>query len=104
MAFGKLYSIDGNPRTTAIKAVAVANNIDLEFVNTDIINGVDAEFLKINPLGKIPTFVGADGFVLTEAIAIAIYSKSSYVCYLFQRADIMMKIIVNSYPCLNTPC
>lgn len=74
MAFGKLYSIEGNPRTTAIKAVAVANNIDLEFVNTDVINGVDADFLKVNPLGKIPTFVGADGFVLSECIAIAIYS------------------------------
>jgi len=75
MAFGKLYTIEGNPRTTAIKAVAVANNIDLEIVTADVINGVDAEFLKINPLGKIPTFVGSDGYVLTESIAIAIYSK-----------------------------
>lgn len=32
-----------------------------------------AEYQKLNPLGKIPTFVGANGFVLTEAIAIAIY-------------------------------
>jgi elongation factor 1-gamma len=31
------------------------------------------EYLKYNPLGKIPTLVGANGFVLTEAIAIAIY-------------------------------
>ena len=28
----------------------------------------------MNPLGRIPTFVGADGFILSEAIAIAIYS------------------------------
>lgn len=37
--------------------------------------GVSEEYKKVNPLGKIPTFVGADGFVLSECIAIAIYSK-----------------------------
>jgi len=33
--------------------------------------------LKFNPLGQVPTFVGADGYVLHEAIAIAIYSKQN---------------------------
>ena len=37
---------------------------------------VSAEYLKINKLGKVPTFVGADGYTLHEAIAIAIYSES----------------------------
>jgi hypothetical protein len=37
--------------------------------------GVSKEYLSTNPLGKIPAFVGADGFVLSECIAIAIYSK-----------------------------
>jgi elongation factor 1-gamma len=31
-------------------------------------------YRKINPLAKIPTFVGSDGYVLSECIAIAIYS------------------------------
>jgi hypothetical protein len=38
--------------------------------------GVSEEYLKINKLGKVPTFVGADGYTLHEAIAIAIYSES----------------------------
>lgn len=36
---------------------------------------MSAEYLKINPLGKVPTFQGEDGFVLSECIAIAIYRE-----------------------------
>lgn len=64
----------GNPRSTAIRAVAKANNIDLEIVDTKIGKDISPEYLKINKLGKVPTFVGADGYVLHECIAIAIYS------------------------------
>ena len=55
--------------------MAKANDIDLDVVETK--TGADAppEYLKLNPLGRIPTFEGEDGYVLTEAIAIAIYSK-----------------------------
>jgi elongation factor 1-gamma len=35
----------------------------------------DAAYLELNPLGKIPTFIGSNGFLLTESIAIAIYRK-----------------------------
>lgn len=70
-----------NPRSTAIKAVAKANNIDLEIVDTDPVKGVDAEYFNVNKLGKIPTFVGADGYTLHEAIAIAIYSTSIQFYY-----------------------
>ena len=55
--------------------MAKANNVELEVVETNPAKGVSEEYRKINPLGKIPTFVGADGYVLHEAIAIAIYSK-----------------------------
>lgn len=57
-----------------IRAVAKANKLELEFVETTPANGVPSEYLKINPLGKVPSFVGADGYTLTECIAIAIYS------------------------------
>ena len=67
----------GNPRSIAIRAVAKANKLELEIVDTVPANGVPAEYLKLNPLGKVPSFEGADGYVLTEAIAIAIYST----CY-----------------------
>lgn len=62
-----------NPRSTAIHAVAKANNLDLEVEEVDTANA-SAEYLKLNPLSKVPTFVGADGYVLFECIAIAIYS------------------------------
>jgi len=74
--FGKLYTYSGNPRSTAIRAVAKANNVELEIVETEPAKGVSAEFLKINKLGKVPTFVGADGYTLHECIAIAIYITS----------------------------
>lgn len=44
--------------------------------------GVSDDYRKLNKLGKIPTFVGADNYVLTECIAIAVYctyrKSSSY--------------------------
>ncbi|KAF2462024.1 hypothetical protein BDY21DRAFT_330290 [Lineolata rhizophorae] len=76
MAFGKLYTYDGNPRSTAIRAVAKANNLDLEVVHTEPAKGVSTDYLKLNKLGKVPTFEGADGYILTECIAIAIYVTS----------------------------
>lgn len=61
-----------NPRSTAILAVAKANNLQLEVVETDT-SKPTAEYLKYNKLSKVPTFVGSDGYVLSECIAIAIY-------------------------------
>jgi elongation factor 1-gamma len=64
-----------NPRTTACRIVAKANELDLELV--EVTPGTQSpEYLKISPLGKYPAFVGANGFVLTECIAIAVYSTS----------------------------
>ncbi|KAI9847809.1 MAG: hypothetical protein M1837_001702 [Sclerophora amabilis] len=76
MSFGKLYTVPGNPRSTAIRAVAKANNLDLEIVETDTAKGVSQHYLEIHPLGKIPAFQGSDGYVLSETLAIAIYLTS----------------------------
>ncbi|KAF2194594.1 hypothetical protein K469DRAFT_734413 [Zopfia rhizophila CBS 207.26] len=76
MSFGKLYSYPGNPRTTALLAVAKENGLDVEFVHTEPAQGVSTEYLKLNKLGKVPTFEGADGYVLSECIAIAVYLTS----------------------------
>jgi elongation factor 1-gamma len=59
--------------------VAKTNKLDIELVHEEPAKGVSAEYLKINPQGKVPTFQGADGFVLNECIAIAIYCKRSYL-------------------------
>jgi len=48
-------------------------------VHTEPAKGVSDEYKKLNKLGKVPTFEGADGYVLTECMAIAIYSKSRRV-------------------------
>jgi hypothetical protein len=69
---------------------AKANQLDLELVETE--GNVSAafnqspEYTKFNPLGKIPTFVDAHGFVLTEAIAIAIYGAYLSIHILFSIA------------------
>ncbi|KAI9677554.1 MAG: hypothetical protein M1817_006508 [Caeruleum heppii] len=76
MSFGKFYSYSGNARSTAILAVAKENKLDLEYVETKVGDGASKEYLAINPLGKVPSFQGADGYILTEAIAISIYITS----------------------------
>lgn len=51
--------------------------MDLELVRTEANSTAafnqSAEYAKVNPLGKIPAFEGANGFVLSEVIALAIY-------------------------------
>lgn len=51
--------------------------MDLEIVHTEPSQGLSNDYLRINHLGKIPSFVGEDGYELTESIAIAIYSMSA---------------------------
>jgi len=74
--FGKLYGYTGNPRTTPLLAVAKANGLDVELVTIEPPAGVTDDYRRLNKLGKIPTFEGADGYVLTEVIAIAVYLTS----------------------------
>ncbi|KID73883.1 Glutathione S-transferase psoE [Metarhizium brunneum] len=73
MVFGTLYTFPGDhPRTIAIKAVAKANNLELKICEEPR----TAEHLKVSKLGKVPAFIGEDGFKLFECIAIAIYITS----------------------------
>ncbi|KAF5659953.1 elongation factor 1-gamma [Fusarium heterosporum] len=75
MAFGTLFTRENNCRSTAIRAVAKANDIELNIVEAEKGNPT-VEHLKANGLGKIPAFIGEDGFALSEAIAVAIYITS----------------------------
>jgi glutathione S-transferase len=72
-----LTCIKDNTRSEAIKLVAKANKLELDVKETVTGASAPADYLKYNSLGKIPTFVGSDGYVLTECIAIAIYSMFS---------------------------
>jgi glutathione S-transferase len=69
--------LQDNARTEAIKLVAKENKLDLEVVEVETGANAPADYKKLNKLGKIPTFQGSDGYVLSECIAIAIYSKQS---------------------------
>ncbi|UNI19099.1 elongation factor EF-1 gamma subunit [Purpureocillium takamizusanense] len=75
MGFGTLFTSADNPRSTAIKAVAKANGLDLKIVEADTTKP-SIEHLKAHGLGKIPAFLGEDGYALSECIAIAIYVTS----------------------------
>ncbi|KAJ3477538.1 hypothetical protein NLG97_g8811 [Lecanicillium saksenae] len=76
MAFGTLYASEGNPRSIAIKAVAKANGLDIKVTTVDLAVERTAEHLSASPIGRVPAFVGEDGFTLHEAVAIAIYFTS----------------------------
>lgn len=75
MSFGKLYGSPDNARTVGLLAIAKENKLDIELVETQPRTTTD-DYQKINKLGKIPSFVGSDGFILSEVIAIAVYFTS----------------------------
>jgi len=96
MSFGKLYGFAGNPRTNCLMIIAQMNDLDVELVETNPNKGnfVQDYTSKINRLGKIPSFVGADGFVLNEVLAIAVYCKFllfHWLCSVFLPAIIFAK-------------
>lgn len=65
-------------------AVAKENNLDIEYVQTDPSKGLSAEYTKLNPLKRVPTFEAPNGWILSEVIAIAIYCTfpvSTSVCF-----------------------
>ncbi|KAK4139320.1 glutathione S-transferase [Dichotomopilus funicola] len=77
MSFGTIYTHNPTPRTTAILAIAKLHGLQLDVVFADKQDTENyAKLLEINPLGQVPTFVGADGFVLTECIPITLYLAS----------------------------
>ena len=67
----------GNPRTTVLLAIAKANNLKVDLVHTEPAKGISDDYRLLNRLGKVPTFQGSDGYVLTECMAIAIYRAST---------------------------
>ncbi|KAK9352766.1 EF1Bgamma1 [Lipomyces doorenjongii] len=75
MSFGKLYGYIGNPRTNVPYFVARSLGLDIEVIET--VNGkFSDDFVAHFPQKKIPGFVGADGLVLHETIAISVYFAS----------------------------
>ncbi|KAI1504048.1 glutathione S-transferase [Biscogniauxia marginata] len=77
MSFGTFYTHKPNPRSTAILAIAKAHGLKLDIIYADRDDKENHEkLLQINPMGRVPVFVGQDGYVLTECIPIALYITS----------------------------
>lgn len=53
-------------------------------MHTEPAKGVSTDYLLLNKLGKVPTFQGADGYVLSECMAIAIYRMSIFTSLSYQ--------------------
>lgn len=67
-----------NPLFTASLAVAKAHDVKLDVIIHDKKNKESHEqLLRVNPLGQVPVFVAANGYVLIECVPIASYSMSS---------------------------
>ncbi|CAI6093693.1 unnamed protein product [Clonostachys chloroleuca] len=75
MTFGTLFTTAENSRSIAIKAIAKAHKLELNIVHANL-GDPSPEHLEVNRLGKIPTFIGEGGFVLSECIAVALYFTS----------------------------
>ncbi|KAK9418010.1 putative Glutathione S-transferase [Seiridium unicorne] len=75
--FGTIYTHKNNPRTIPILAIAKSQGLNIDVVYADRCDGDNHEkLLQLNPLGQVPVFVGADGYVLVECIPIALYITS----------------------------
>ena len=70
-------TLQNNGRTIAALVAAKANDVEVELVETEANANAEfnksAEYLKLSPLGKVPAFEGANGYTLSESIAIAVY-------------------------------
>lgn len=66
MSQGTLYS---DNRTRCLAPISVVKYFGLDVS----ISEKDAKYTRDFPLNKTPTFIGAKGFKLTEAIAITLY-------------------------------
>ncbi|WP_133493462.1 glutathione S-transferase family protein [Alcanivorax sp. 24] len=74
----KLY---GTPPTRALRVIWLLNELGLEYqmLPVDILKGEtrEADFLALNPAGKVPVLVDGD-LVITESSAIQLYLADKY--------------------------
>lgn len=84
-----------------LQIIAKENKLDVELVETKIGEGAKSpEYKKINKTGQVPSFVGADGFILTECIAIAVYRTLQSFPFAPYRDEYLYQTFY-SYPCQN---
>ncbi|KAL4979585.1 hypothetical protein BDW66DRAFT_157407 [Aspergillus desertorum] len=64
------------PRSTTLLALAKLSNLSLRI-----------ELCEYNPLGRAPTFVGADGFVLSECIPLTLHYEGDSLRMMLERCN-----------------
>jgi len=95
-SIGKIYGAPTAAKVTRVVAAANVNGLELEVVSTlPVQDSHKPEFLAKFPLGKVPTFEGTDGLVLTESRTILKYGTY---------AQVPVQDVEFSYPCLNQTC
>lgn len=75
MSLGTLYISGSSPRTQFLQALIAYFKLDITCVTAKD----DAKFGELFPLKKVPAFVDAKGYKLTETPAIAYYCKFTLI-------------------------
>ncbi|KAI0117669.1 glutathione S-transferase [Nemania sp. FL0031] len=99
--FGTIYSYATNPRVNRAMIIADMNGLEIDIpAFTMRETNRTTEFLSKFPLGKVPAFEGADGFCLTESIAIATYfAKSGPKADQLLGSDFKSQALITQWAC-----
>ncbi|KAJ8130134.1 hypothetical protein O1611_g3495 [Lasiodiplodia mahajangana] len=99
--FGTIYSYATNPRVNRAMIIADMNGLEIDIpAFTMRETNRTPEFLSKFPLGKVPAFESADGFCLTESIAIATYfAKSGPKADQLLGADFKSQSLITQWAC-----
>lgn len=75
-----LYGFWFSPYMSLVANVLIEAGIKFNYQRVSTLNGESHtdEYQKLNPIGKVPTFVDADGCVVTESLAICRYISRCY--------------------------
>ncbi|MBA3810342.1 MAG: glutathione S-transferase family protein [Caulobacteraceae bacterium] len=74
----KLYSVDLSPYATRVRMAIHAKGLDVEIAPPPGGDLKSAEYLAVNPMGKIPALVLDDGTVIPESDTIVEYLEDAY--------------------------
>ncbi|HEX4181560.1 MAG TPA: glutathione S-transferase family protein [Caulobacteraceae bacterium] len=74
----KLYSVDLSPFAARVRAAIYAKNLPVEIVAPPESGTKSDEYLALNPMGRVPVLVAADGFALPESDTIVEYLADAF--------------------------
>jgi glutathione S-transferase len=94
----KLYNANFSPNCLRVRAVIFELNADVEIVEVDVFGGAtqQADYLAINPNGKVPAFVDGD-LALFESRAINAYLASLDPTRRLYPADLKKRAVVDQW-------